>query len=194
MKHTLNTIKIIALSAGFVWAGSLFAQNSGHHSHHSHGNHDKTASGQQTTPYAGMQSRSIKALSPQEVQDWLDGKGMTQALPAELNGYPGPMHVLEWQDQLKLTAQQRQATQALMAQHKEQVRQLGAELIAAEKTLDQAFANKKVDAGTVERYTAAIGQLQAKIRASHLVTHLEQTRLLQAEQIAAYQKLRGYAN
>ena len=44
-------------------------------------------------PYAGMESRAIKALSPQQIADLREGRGMGLALPAELNGYPGPMHV-----------------------------------------------------------------------------------------------------
>jgi hypothetical protein len=46
-------------------------------------------------PYAGWQARSIKALSRQQIEDYLQGRGMSMALPAELNGYPGPRHVLE---------------------------------------------------------------------------------------------------
>jgi len=46
-------------------------------------------------PYAGMQTRSIKALSDQQIADLKAGRGMGLALPAELNGYPGPIHVLE---------------------------------------------------------------------------------------------------
>ena len=45
------------------------------------------------TPYAGMQTRPIKALSEQQVADLGAGRGMGLALAAELNGYPGPSHV-----------------------------------------------------------------------------------------------------
>ena len=41
------------------------------------------------SPYAGMQSRSIKALSAQQIDDLRAGRGMGLALAAELNGYPG---------------------------------------------------------------------------------------------------------
>ena len=49
-------------------------------------------------PYAGMQARPIKALSEQQVADLAAGRGMGLALAAELNGYPGPSHVLELAD------------------------------------------------------------------------------------------------
>jgi hypothetical protein len=49
----------------------------------------------QHQPYTGMQARSVKALSEQQVADLQAGRGMGLALAAELNGYPGPIHVLE---------------------------------------------------------------------------------------------------
>src|SRR5919107_1454461 len=42
-----------------------------------------------------MLGRPVKSLSEQQVADLRAGRGMGLALPAELNGYPGPMHVLE---------------------------------------------------------------------------------------------------
>ena len=65
------------------------------------------------SPYAGQESRGIKALSAQEVSDLLAGKGMGLAKAAELNGYPGPMHVLERAAQLQLTPDQTSKTEAL---------------------------------------------------------------------------------
>ena len=70
---------------------------------------------QHAQPYAGQQTRAIKALSDAEVDDLLAGRGAGLARAAELNGYPGPMHVLEHAQALKLTPQQRAATEALMA-------------------------------------------------------------------------------
>ncbi|HYV03741.1 MAG TPA: hypothetical protein VFB82_04100, partial [Blastocatellia bacterium] len=59
------------------------------------------------TPYAGMQTRTIKSLSEQQVADLGAGRGMGLALAAELNGYPGPSHVLELADKLDLSVDQR---------------------------------------------------------------------------------------
>ncbi len=64
-------------------------------------------------PYAGLEARPIKALSGEQIADLKAGRGMGLALPAELNGYPGPLHVLELADALALTADQRARTQAL---------------------------------------------------------------------------------
>ena len=55
----------------------------------------------------------MKALTEQQVSDLRAGRGMGMAPPAELNGYPGPMHVLELADRLNLSAEQRQRVQQL---------------------------------------------------------------------------------
>lgn len=151
------------------------------------------AGAQAAGPYAGQQARAIKSLSPQEVSDLQQGQGMGLAKAAELNGYPGPVHVLEHADALALTAQQRAATQDLMQRHKARARELGLSLIEAERALDQAFASKQVDAALLGRLTADIGAQQARLRQEHLRTHLAQTALLERGQIERYQALRGYA-
>jgi hypothetical protein len=46
--------------------------------------------------YAGMQARSIKSLSEQQVADLSAGRGMGLALAAELNGYPGRLMFWSW--------------------------------------------------------------------------------------------------
>src|ERR1700737_107196 len=66
------------------------------------------------TPYAGQQARSIKALSADDVAALLKGEGMGMAKAAELNGYPGPAHVLTLASELGLTDSQRQQVQAIV--------------------------------------------------------------------------------
>jgi Spy/CpxP family protein refolding chaperone len=146
----------------------------------------------QTSPYAGHQDRPIKALSTQDVNDLMTGQGLGLAKAAELNGYPGPVHVLEHAAALALSEQQRRATEALMQSHRSRARSLGAELVNAERTLDEAFARKAVDPALVARLTAEIGSKQAQLREEHLRTHLEQTALLSREQVLRYAELRGY--
>lgn len=144
------------------------------------------------SPYAGEQAREIKALSAQEQRAWSDGQGMGLARAAELNGYPGPMHVLEHAEKLRLTPGQAQATRDLMHQHKTEVRRLGAQLVDAERELDQLFRDQRATEADVRSRTTVIAALQAQIRASHLTTHLKQTALLETAQVAHYSVLRGY--
>src|SRR5712691_2371518 len=77
----------------------------------------------QTSPYAGEQQRSIKALSERDIAELQSGHGMGLAKSAELNGYPGPAHVLELAAPLELTAEQQAATKELLADHKTKARE-----------------------------------------------------------------------
>ena len=90
----------------------------------------------QQQPYGGLQSRTVKALSPQQIDDLKSGRGMGLALAAELNGYPGPLHVLELATPLALTEAQRQKMQDLIAAMKADTIPLGERLIAHEQELD----------------------------------------------------------
>ncbi len=190
MSTTLKFIALCTISAATIPA---FSQNSGHQHHHGAPAAAQPAA-QSATPYAGQQTRSIKALSPQQTQEWIEGRGMTLALAAELNGYPGPMHVLELRRPLRLSDAQQRATEELLQMHKAEVRRLGVELVDTERKLDTAFANKSITPELLANTTRRIGELQAQIRDSHLQTHLKQTALLSNEQIASYASLRGYTN
>lgn len=145
------------------------------------------------TPYAGQQARPIKALSEREVRDYLSGAGMGFARAAELNGYPGPMHVLELRDALGLSAQQRTDTQSLFDAHKAEAREIGAQLVAAERELDMMFSAGAVSQQALTEQLQRLAQLHGRYRLSHLETHRRMHALLDAGQISRYQALRGYA-
>src|SRR3954449_4895247 len=87
---------------------------------------------QAQSPYAGMQNRPIKALSDNQVADLEAGRGMGLALAAELNGYPGPSHVLELADKLDLSAEQKSRVQQLFDSMKAEAVPLGTKLLAQE--------------------------------------------------------------
>jgi Spy/CpxP family protein refolding chaperone len=151
------------------------------------------AGAQHASPYAGQEQRSIKALSEEEVRDLLEGRGMALAKAAELNGYPGPMHVLEMADRLELSAAQRRATEALVAAVRHKARALGVQIVEAERDLDRAFAGGRIDATDLRTRVNAIAALQGELRAVHLEAHLAERSLLSPEQIARYNAARGYA-
>ena len=123
---------------------------------------------------------------------YLEGAGMGYARAAELNHFPGPMHVLELADQLKLSAEQRAATKALMDAHKAQARSLGAEVVAAERDLDRLFRGGKVDEAVLARAARTAAAVEGEYRLSHLETHRRMRDLLTAEQVRRYDELRGY--
>jgi Spy/CpxP family protein refolding chaperone len=127
-------------------------------------------------------------------KQYLEGAGMGYARAAELNHFPGPMHVLELADQLKLTAEQRAATQALMDAHKAQARALGAEVVAAERELDHLFRGGKVDEAVLARVARTAAAVEGEYRLSHLETHRRMRGLLTADQVKRYDELRGYGS
>jgi hypothetical protein len=119
------------------------------------------------SPYAGMQARSIKALSEQQIADLKAGRGMGLALPAELNGYPGPVHVLELSDQLGLSTEQKARVQSLFDSMKAEAVPLGAKLLEQEAALDQQFASRSVTPESLKVATAAIGVTEGELRDTH---------------------------
>lgn len=144
------------------------------------------------SPYAGMQERAIKALSDQQLSDLRAGKGMSLALPAELNGYPGPSHTLELAEPLKLSAEQKSRTQALFAQMQQEAKAVGEEVIAAEAALDGLFKSKAATPDALRAATSKAALAQGQLRETHLRYHLAMVELLSPEQVAAYGRLRGY--
>ena len=144
------------------------------------------------TPYAGMQTRSIKALSEQQMADLGAGRGMGLALAAELNGYPGPSHVLELADRLDLTADQRAAVQRLFDSMKKEAVSIGAQLIEREAELDRQFADRTVTPETLKASTGAVAAAQGALREAHLKYHLSTAELLTPHQVRRYAELRGY--
>jgi Spy/CpxP family protein refolding chaperone len=148
------------------------------------------ASAQQ--PYAGLQARPIKALSAQQIDDLKAGRGMGLALPAELNGYPGPSHVLELSDRLGLSANQRARMRALFDEMKAEAVPLGERLITQETDLDRQFAERRVTPASLGSVTAAIGETQGALRHAHLKYHLATLEILSPAQVSRYAELRGY--
>jgi Spy/CpxP family protein refolding chaperone len=148
------------------------------------------AQGQQ--PYAGLEQRPIKALSEQQIADLKAGRGMSLALPAELNGYPGPSHTLEHADALGLTAAQRERTKALFDAMKSEAVPVGERLIEQETELDQLFAARRITPVSLRTATAEIGATQARLREAHLKYHVAMMDVLTMAQVEKYRTLRGY--
>lgn len=160
--------------------------------HHGHGQSAQHQQHGAPAPYAGMQQREIKALSNEQIADLRAGKGMSLALPAELNGYPGPAHALELADALALTAQQRSQTQTLFAKMQQETKARGDEVLLAERALDQLFKDKRATPESLAAATTQAALAQGRLRESHLRYHLAMRELLSGDQVAQYNKLRGY--
>jgi len=144
------------------------------------------------SPYAGEEQREIKALSESEIEQLRSGAGMGLAKPAELNGYPGPKHVLELAAELELTPEQRQRVEGIFATMHADAVARGEELIEQERQLEAAFSSGAVDPGTLGDHLDAIGSVRARLRLAHLAAHLETKAALTPEQVHRYSQLRGY--
>lgn len=174
--RTALPVILLVLPAAPAWAQD-----------HRHGAHTPGAS-----PYADFTDRDIKALSEEEVAGLLEGHGMGMALPAELNGYPGPRHVLELADMLQLTDDQRVRIQEIFQTMETRAVELGQRVVALERELDRAFAGATLTPGELSRLLSDIGQIRAQLRGAHLLAHLEVYPLLTEAQRNHYDMARGY--
>jgi Spy/CpxP family protein refolding chaperone len=118
------------------------------------------------------------------------GRGFGMAFAADQNGYPGPMHVLELKERLKLTADQEARVQALMSAMYGESRPKGARLLDAEARLRQLFADGTADEATVRTAVEAVERARSEVRLVHLITHLRTRDLLSAEQRRIYHEAR----
>ena len=145
-----------------------------------------TSTDAQESPYVGLEQRPIKALSQDQIDEYLQGHGMGMALAAELNGYPGPKHVLEMASDLQLSSAQTQEVQNIFESMHVQSVALGRKIVAFEEELDELFRAGEIDDVSLEKNLAALAAAQGKLRKVHLAAHVETRALLSPEQIDRY--------
>jgi Spy/CpxP family protein refolding chaperone len=145
------------------------------------------------SPYVGFETREVKTLSSERQDGLKQGRGLGYALAAELNGLPGPMHVIELAEPLGLDADQKNRTQAVFNKMQKDAIAAGQALIAAEAHLDRMFQMKHATPDRVEAQTAVAAAQEARLRAIHLNAHLAMMDILTPEQVESYGRLRGYA-
>jgi Spy/CpxP family protein refolding chaperone len=144
------------------------------------------------SPYAGEEQRAIKALSPEQINAYLNGEGMQLAKAAELNQHPGPKHVLELASALNLSDEQRRQTEEAFRVMRERAVSIGKQIVANEKELDSLFRTGSASDKSVRKKTEAIARLQGELRFAHLQAHLRMKHILSPEQQETYDQLRGY--
>lgn len=140
-----------------------------------------------------IEPTGLAALSHDEVEGLLAGKGMGFAKPAEANGYPGPLHIMELDAKLELTSEQRRAVQAIFVRMQSKASELGHAYVQAETKLEAAFRGGTATAEAIRPLVAETERLRAELRLVHLNAHLEVTPFLTPRQLIAYQELRGDA-
>ncbi len=109
------------------------------------------------------------------------------------NAKPWPEGAIgELASALDLSEAQRGRTQALFEEMQKAAMPLGNEVLAKETELDQAFAAGRIDDASLHNILADIGRLQGELRYTHLKYHLAVRGVLSLDQIASYDRLRGY--
>lgn len=144
-------------------------------------------------PYAGLQTRSIKALSDQEIADYLQGNGMGLSKVAELNHYPGPRHVLDQADDLGLSPTQLAKAREIWETMDAKARALGKTIVAKETVLESSYSSGAATPADTRAVLDELARLQADLRYTHLSAHLAMRSVLSADQISKYDALRGYS-
>lgn len=144
--------------------------------------------------YAGEETRLIKSLSEQDLEEIARGGGWGLARAAELNGVPGPTHLLELADEIGLTDQEREDIEAIRAHMQANAITAGERFVTAEQALDAAFLKGVPGARALERLVAEAAQAQAALRLVHLIAHLLTLPLLTDAQVSRYSVLRGYSD
>lgn len=159
--------------------------------------HDHSAA-ETESPYADLAERTIASLSDDDVVELLAGGGWGFALPAELNGLPGPRHVLDLADELELSEHQRIRTQELFDSMRARATELGALYVSRERHLDAYFeavsaGELRGEASRLNALVDSVGTARSELRTVHLEAHFGMMDVLTPEQVEAYSRLRGYA-
>jgi Spy/CpxP family protein refolding chaperone len=145
------------------------------------------------SPYAGQQDRTITSLSADDQKALSQGEGWGLAKPAELNGVPGPAHLLELADKIGMSPQQVQAVQKLFKDMKVQAIALGQEYMAAEQALDDYFKSGQLNDQVLRQKVDQAEQALANLRFLHLSYHHRTLDVVTPEQVKQYNDLRGYS-
>lgn len=146
------------------------------------------------SPYREQQAAGARGLSPKEIEDLRAGRGMGLARAAELNGYPGPRHVLDAAaaGTLPLTPEQTRSLQRVFEAMEREAQQLGARVIAEEQALEAAFRAGGVTEAELAERVRRVAAVQGELRQVHLRAHLATRALLTDAQVARYNEVRGY--
>jgi Spy/CpxP family protein refolding chaperone len=181
MRHVSTTLVMAALAVAA--AGPALAQ-SGHGHQHDGAAHQHGGSGD------AQAHRRVEACLREFDQVIADGRGFGLAFPADQNGYPGPLHVLELKDRLQLTPEQESRMRTLFEGMLAEAKPRAARLADAEARLRRLFADRAADDATVRAAVAAAETAQAEVRLAHLLTHVRTRDLLTEAQRQTYQQLR----
>ena len=120
--------------------------------------------GDHLSKYAGQENWIIKSLSPDDITELRSGSGWGLAKAAELNGVPGPAHLLEMKDKIPLTDDQVTIIDEIYKQMKKQAIQQGKRLIALEQDLELLFRSGTITKGALRSSLNKIAIARMELR------------------------------
>lgn len=196
MKHTTRRSEInrhikSLLSCTAAAATTLVLAASHASAQHAHSQQAQSHATQ--SPYAGQQDRAITSLSAEDQKALANGEGWGLAKPAELNGVPGPAHLLELAKEIGLSSEQVEKVQKLFKDMKAQAIALGNEYMAAEKAIDDYFRSGSFSDRELRQRVDQAEQALANLRFLHLSYHHRTLEVITPEQVKQYNELRGYS-
>jgi hypothetical protein len=142
--------------------------------------------------YVGQEKREIKSLSSEDISELKAGAGWGLAKAAELNGLPGPKHILEMKQKIELTPEQEKKVTGVYKKMHAKALDLGNRLIELEMELNNRFADRRIDERTLAELLNNISETYSQLRFVHLAAHLKTPNILTEHQIKKYNTLRGY--
>jgi len=147
-----------------------------------------------TSPYRDQTAAEIRGLTEKEISELREGRGMGLARAAELNGYPGPRHVLDAvrEGRLRLSPGQLQTVQRLFDVMAREAKRLGDMILEEERALEGEFRKGTISESDLQAGVTRIAALQGQLRAAHLKTHLETRPVRTEQQIQHYDPLPRY--
>lgn len=144
--------------------------------------------------YAGQETREIKSLSSDDIAELRRGGGWGLARAAELNGVPGPAHLLELKDKVPLDDTQVTAVTRIFEQMRTDAIRQGERLITLEREMESHFQNRGITDTILRSSLGAIAEARMELRYIHLAAHLKTIKHLSEDQIDKYNTLRGYSD
>ncbi len=125
------------------------------------------------SPYVGQEIRTIKSLSDEDINALTHGKGWGLAKPAELNGVPGPAHILELEEALQLTPEQVTSIQALWETMNQSAKYYGERYLQSEAKIERFFNETETDEKQLPLLLADSANPPCKIKACSFTSTFE---------------------
>lgn len=126
-----------------------------------------------------------------EIQDLLDGEGITVSHDGELNQYPGPRQVLAASGELNLSAQQKAKIQGIYDRMRLDTVTVGRAIQEQERELEQLISTGGSTAAA-DIVVREVAEKHQKMRDIHIAAHMQVKSQLTPEQLEDYHRLHAH--